>query len=222
MKLLIKFPTRGRKDKFFSTLDKYYEYCKNIDNMDFLISLDEDDNEMNNTEVLKKLSNYKNIKVVIGLSKSKIDAVNRDLNNYNKHWDVVLLASDDMVPQIKGYDNIIRDNMMFNYVDTDGILFFNDGFQGNKLNTLCILGKKYYERFNYIYHPDYKSCWSDNEFMVVGNILKRQSYIDQVIIRHEHPDWGYGKNDFVHQKNVSDFNYDLNVYNTRKNINFGL
>ena len=222
MKLLIKFPTRGRKNKFFSTLDKYYEYCKNIDNMDFLISLDEDDNEMNNTEVLKKLSNYKNIKVVVGVSKSKIYAVNRDLNNYNKHWDVVLLASDDMIPTIKGYDDIIRDNMMFNYPDTDGILFFNDGFQGNKLNTLCILGKKYYERFNYLYHPDYKSCWSDNEFMVVGNILKRQSYIDQVIIRHEHPDWGYGKNDFVHQKNVSDFNYDLNVYNTRKNINFGL
>ena len=222
MKLLIKFPTRGRKDKFFSTLDKYYEYCKNIDNMDFLISLDEDDNEMNNTEVLKKLSNYKNIKVVIGLSKSKIDAVNRDLNNYNKHWDVVLLASDDMIPTIKGYDDIIRDNMMFNYPDTDGILFFNDGFQGNKLNTLCILGKKYYERFNYIYHPDYKSCWSDNEFMVVGNILKRQSYIDQVIIRHEHPDWGYGNIDYVHNNNVKDWHHDNNVYNTRKNINFGL
>jgi hypothetical protein len=58
--------------------------------------------------------------------------------------------------------------------------------------------------------------------MVVGDLLKKQSYIDQVIIKHEHPDWGYGKNDFVHQKNVSDFNYDLNVYNRRKNINFGL
>ena len=222
MKLLIKFPTRGRKNKFFSTLDKYYEYCKNIDNMDFLISLDEDDNEMNNTEVLKKLSNYKNIKVVIGLSKSKIDAVNRDLNNYNKHWDVVLLASDDMIPTIKGYDDIIRDNMMFNYPDTDGILFFNDGFQGNKLNTLCILGKKYYERFNYIYHPDYKSCWSDNEFMVVGNILKRQSYIDQVIIRHEHPDWGYGNIDYVHNNNVKDWHHDNNVYKIRESNNFYL
>ena len=222
MKLLIKFPTRGRKDKFFSTLDKYYEYCKNIDNMDFLISLDEDDNEMNNTEVLKKLSNYKNIKVVVGLSKSKIDAVNRDLNDYKKHWDIVLLASDDMVPTIKGYDDIIRDNMMFNYPDTDGILFFNDGFQGNKLNTLCILGKKYYERFNYIYHPDYKSCWSDNEFMVVGNILKRQSYIDQVIIRHEHPDWGYGNIDYVHNNNIKDWHHDNNVYKIRESNNFYL
>ena len=222
MKLLIKFPTRGRKDKFFSTLDKYYEYCKNIDNMDFLISLDEDDNEMNTTEVLKKLSNYKNIKVVVGLSKSKIDAVNRDLNNYNKHWDVVLLASDDMIPTIKGYDDIIRDNMMFNYPDTDGILFFNDGFQGNKLNTLCILGKKYYERFNYIYHPDYKSCWSDNEFMVVGDKLKKQSYIDIVIIRHEHPDWGYGNIDYVHNNNVKDWHHDNNVYKIRESNNFYL
>ena len=222
MKLLIKFPTRGRKNKFFLTLDKYHEYCKNTDDTNFLISLDEDDTEMNTNEVLDKLSNYKNTEVVIGLSKYKIDAVNRDLNDYKKHWDIVLLASDDMVPQIKGYDNIIRDNMMFNYVDTDGILFFNDGFQGNKLNTLCILGKKYYERFNYIYHPDYKSCWSDNEFMVVGDILKKQSYIDQIIIRHEHPDWGYSHPDYVHKKNVSDFNYDLNIYNNRKNINFGL
>ena len=35
MRLLIKFPTRGRKDKFFSTLDKYYEYCSDIDNSIF-------------------------------------------------------------------------------------------------------------------------------------------------------------------------------------------
>jgi hypothetical protein len=222
MKLLIKFPTRGRKDKFFSTLDKYHEYCKNIEDTNFLISLDEDDSEMNTNEVLDILSKYKNTKVVIGLSKSKIDAVNRDLNEYTQHWDVVLLASDDMVPQIKGYDDIIRHNMMFNYPDTDGILFFNDGFQGNKLNTLCILGKKYYERFNYIYHPDYKSCWSDNEFMVVGNILKRQSYIDQVIIRHEHPDWGYGNPDHVHQNNVSDWQHDYDVYNKRLINNFYL
>jgi hypothetical protein len=58
--------------------------------------------------------------------------------------------------------------------------------------------------------------------MVVGNLLKRQSYIDQVIIKHEHPDWGYGKNDFVHQKNVSDFNYDYNIYKIRESNNFGL
>jgi hypothetical protein len=222
MKLLVKFPTRGRKDKFFSTLNLYYEYCEDIDNTEFLISIDSDDNEMNNEEVVNRINSYKNIKVVIGNSLSKIDAVNRDLNGFEKEWDILLLASDDMIPQVKGYDKIIKDNMLFNYPDTDGILWFNDGFQGNRLNTLCILGKKYYKRFNYIYNPEYRSCWSDNEFMVVGNLLKRQSYIDQVIIKHEHPDWGYGKNDFVHQKNVSDFNYDYNIYKIRESNNFGL
>ena len=145
MKLFIKFPTRGRKGKFLSTLQKYHDLCKDIDNTVFLISLDEDDSEMNNDEVLNIISKYKNTDVVIGNSKSKIDAVNRDIREYKNHWDIVLLASDDMIPQINGYDEIIRHNMLFNYPDTDGILWFNDGFQGNRLNTLCILGKKYYE-----------------------------------------------------------------------------
>ena len=62
------------------------------------------------------------------------------------------------------------------YPNTDGVLWFNDGNQGNRLNTLCILGKKYYERFNYIYHPDYTSLWADNEFMDVANLLNKQIF----------------------------------------------
>ena len=222
MKLLIKFPTRGRKEMFFSTLNKYHEYCNNIDDTFFLISIDADDNEMNTDEVITQLNEYKNTKVVVGSSLSKIDAVNRDLNGLEYEWDIVLLASDDMIPQIKGYDDIIRDNMTFNYPDTDGVLWFNDGFQGNRLNTLCILGREYYKRFNYIYHPDYKSCWSDNEFMVVGNLLNKQVYIDTVIIKHEHPDWGYGSPDHVHNNNVKDWHHDNNVYQTRQSNNFYL
>lgn len=222
MKLLIKFPTRGRKEMFFSTLNKYHEYCNNIDDTFFLISIDADDNEMNTDEVVSLLNSYKNTKVVVGNSLSKIDAVNRDLNELEYEWDVVLLASDDMIPQIKGYDDIIRDNMLFNYPDTDGILWFNDGFQGDRLNTLCILGREYYKRFNYIYHPDYKSCWSDNEFMVVGNLLNKQVYIDTVIIKHEHPDWGYGSPDHVHNNNVKDWHHDNNIYQTRQLNNFYL
>ena len=222
MKLLIKFPTRGRKDKFFSTLNIYHNNCEDIENTEFLISIDSDDTEMNLEEVVNRISSYKNTKVVVGNSLSKIDAVNRDLNEFENKWDILLLASDDMIPQVKGYDIIIKDNMLFNYPDTDGVLWFNDGFQKNKLNTLCILGKKYYKRYNYIYHPNYRSCFSDNEFMDVGNLLKKQSYIDQIIIKHEHPDWGYGNPDYVHKNNVSDFHHDYTTYESRKLINFGI
>jgi hypothetical protein len=89
-----------------------------------------------------------------------------------------------MIPEFSGYDSALRDNMEHYFPDTDGVLWFNDGFQKHNLNTLCILGRKYYQRFGYIYHPAYKSLWCDNEFTVVASLLKKQLYFDKVIIRH--------------------------------------
>ena len=221
MKLLIKFPTRNRKNKFFKVLRQYQNLCEDLDNTYFLITLDNDDESMNPSDVEDIFNTFKNVKVIYGTSNSKIHAVNRDIELVND-WDIVLLASDDMTPKVKGYDNIIRNKMKEFYSDTDGILWFNDGHMGNKLNTLCILGKKYYDRFGYIYHPEYKSVWSDNEFMLVGNILGKQTYFEQVIIEHEHPDWGYGNRDQIHTNNINDYQYDLGVYNRRKEINFEL
>jgi hypothetical protein len=221
MKLLIKFPTRGRKNKFFTVLKQYQKLCEDIDNTFFLITLDNDDKEMNSPEVEDIFNTFKNLKYVYGDSTSKIHAVNRDIETVDE-WDIVLLASDDMAPKVKGYDNIIRNKMREHYPDTDGVLWFNDGHQGNNLNTLCILGKKYYERFNYIYHPEYKSVWSDNEFMLVGDILKKQTYFDEVIIEHEHPDWGYGRRDNIHIVNSMNESHDRNLFVSRKQNNFYL
>lgn len=220
MKLLIKFPTRNRKEQFFSTFRKYQEYLSEDTTM-FSITIDEDDLTMNNQEVINELTSYTNVEVTIGKSESKVHAINRDIN-INSNWDIILLASDDMIPQMKGFDKIINSLMKTTYPDTDGILFFNDGFKGKELNTLCILGKKYYERFGYIYHPDYKSTWCDNEFMMVGDILKKQTYFPMVIIKHEHPDWGYGQMDEIHVKNHNNLNYDRDLFYQRKSKNFDI
>jgi len=221
MKLLIKFPTRGRKEKFFEVLNKYYEYLENLDNTKFLITCDNDDLTMNNDEVKKLFNTYKNLEVIYGVSKTKVDAVNRDMDKSGE-YDIILLASDDMIPQIHGYDNIVREKMKEYYPDTDGVLWFSDGYQKNKLNTLCILGKKYYERFDYIYQPNYKSCWCDNEFMEVSKILNKCTYFDTIIIKHEHPDWGFGKRDKVHQLNHINFIYDRTIFQKRREIGFQL
>ena len=140
----------------------------------------------------------------------------------NLDFDIVLLASDDMVPQIKGFDTIIKEKMLSNYPDTDGVLWFNDGYKGDTLNTLCILGKKYYDRFNYIYNPEYKSVWCDNEFMDVSKLLNKVTYFDITIIRHEHPDWGFGSNDSIHMSNIKNESNDRITYERRKKINFNL
>jgi hypothetical protein len=51
---------------------------------------------------------------------------------------------------------------------------------------MCILGKRYYDRFGYIYHPSYKSLWCDNEFTEVAAGLGKHTYFGACLFRHEH------------------------------------
>jgi len=76
----------------------------------------------------------------------------------------VICASDDMVPKAWGWDNEIAIAMNQHFPDLDGCVHFNDGNTDGELITFSILGKRLYERFGYIYHPDYKSLYCDNEF----------------------------------------------------------
>ena len=219
MKLLIKFPTRVRSRKFLKVLSKYVRLLDDKTTQ-IIVSCDDDDISMKEEFVTEVISQYDNVEVQFNNNSNKIEAINHNMENLD--FDVVLLASDDMVPRVKGFDRIIREKMLSHYPDTDGVLWFNDGYKGNKLNTLCILGKKYYERFGYIYNPEYKSVWSDNEFMDVSKLLDRVTYFDEVIIRHEHPDWGFGSNDAIHMNNIKHESTDRLTYERRKQKNFGL
>ena len=224
MKILVKFPTRGRRDLFFQTLDLYYSMALDKKNLFFLVSLDNDDPEMSNADVNEKLLSYDNLKFFYGVSKSKIHAVNRDLDLFMDDFDIIILASDDMIPQILGYDEIIRNKMNEFYPDLDGILFFNDGYRKDELNTLCILGREYYYRFGYIYYPGYVSLFADNEFMKVGYLLNKQIYIDECIIKHEHPDNGFVgmSRDNIHVLNNKFYHFDKSLFEQRKSKNFDL
>jgi hypothetical protein len=163
---------------------------------------------------------HPSIQVITGPPKGKIGAINRDIPDPST-WDILLLASDDMIPIIKGYDERIRVEMKSHFPDTDGVLFFNDGYATYKLNTLVICGSTYYKRFGYIYNPEYKSFFCDNEFMDEANRLGRQIYIHDVIIKHEHPaNTSSVKHDSLYTKNQSDWNHDADIYRTRKRTTF--
>lgn len=195
--------------------------AKDTSKIAFLISMDADDVEMNNNIVREKFENYKkNIKIVYfyGDSRTKIQAINSDMEKVSG-WDIVLLASDDMIPVEYGYDEIIRQDMLNNFNDTDGVLWYNDGGQNN-INTLSILGKKYYERFNYIYHPSYVSLWCDNEFTDVSINLNKVYKSDKIIIEHKHPAWRKTSYDNLYVRNESYFEIDRKNYLNRKENEF--
>lgn len=215
MRLLVKLPSRSRPTKLLDVLKKYVEYASDISNIQFLISLDQNDKTVTPELTDTILRDIPNSKVCIGNSKSKIHACNRDMNEAS-NYDIILLASDDMIPIVKGYDAIIREKMIHHFSDTDGVLWFNDGYRGQNLNTLCILGKRYYDRFGYIYHPAYKSFYCDNEFTQVASRLGRQVYFDTVIIKHEHPDNINGTYDELYLKNNDFYQKDKLTFILRK------
>jgi len=219
MRILLKFPSRERPQKLLEVYKKYISMAFDSSLIHGLITLDSNDYTVT-PELIKNLEEvHPQTKIIVGLSGSKIKAVNRDMNKA-PDYDIILLASDDMIPQIMGYDHIIRQNMQNLYPDTDGVLWFNDGLQGSRLNTLCILGKTYNQRFGYIYHPAYKSLYCDNEFMQVASRLNKQTYIDQVIIKHEHHITGIIPIDPLYAINDSYDKEDCETYMKRIKLGF--
>jgi len=219
MRLLIKLASRSRPDKLLSVTRKYIEFAHDKTKLQFILSLDKDDTTVTETLKQELLSVHPSIRIYMGTSTSKIHALNRDIPDPSV-FDILLLASDDMIPEVSGYDNIIRQNMTIRYPDTDGVLFFNDGYNGRRLNTLCILGSKYYRRFGYIYYPGYKSFYCDNEFMRVANKLKRQTYFNTIIIRHCHPGTTNATSDSLYARNRVYAKHDKALFDKRNPLSF--
>jgi hypothetical protein len=212
--LLIKFPSRSRYQRLLKTFKKYISLAKKPEQIKVIFSFDSDDTIPEN--ISEELSSiHSAIQICVGEPLGKIGAVNRDMEHAGE-YDILLLASDDMIPEYPGYDELIREKMFEHFPDTDGVLWFNDGFQKHNLNTLCIMGRKYYQRFGYIYHPAYKSLWCDNEFTEVAASLNKQIYFDTVIIRHVHPVITRVGHDLLYEENDKYFQEDRETYLNRK------
>lgn len=217
----MKITSRGRPEQLLKTIAKYIELANNTYDMVWLFTFDADDNACNNidfTDSIYKIIS-KNLYVVFGNSQNKIHAINRDVDKFKPHWDILLNISDDQIPIVKGYDDFIRNAMP---EDLDASLWYSDGHQ-NRINTQEIIGRKYYERFNYIYNPIYKSFFADNEASEVGLRLGKLKYYPTCLIRHYHPQWdnsGLIKMDELYNANQKYWNEDTETFKKRKQLNF--
>lgn len=220
MRILLKFPTKSRLEKSLSVISRYVEYATTPEKLQIVVSLDEDD-----AESIAGIARYEallpgQVNVFTGPPEGKIAAVNRDVPSPDT-FDILLLGSDDMIPMVKGYDDVIREKMARHYPDTDGVLFFNDGVQGSNLNTLSIMGSKFYQRFGYIYYPEYKSFFCDTEFTAVATALGKQTYFHEIIIKHFNPHANKKVPfDDLYMKNIRYWAVDEATYNRRKAAGF--
>jgi hypothetical protein len=174
---------------------------------------------MNNETVREKMKNYPRLKPVWGTSKSKIDAINKNVY-LGGDWSVVINVSDDLSFKKEGFDLDIIE--AFDKWGLDSILHFPDGHVNERLITQSIMGRKYYDRFGYIYHPSYKSVYCDNEQQDVAKALGCYHYIPIPIFVHEHHIWGYGPADDLLRKTESFYPVDAENFHQRQLKNFPL
>ena len=228
MKLLIQLPTYGRPKKFLRVLSEYIDTASVHNELFFNINCDTADLSMTDPYIQERvkflLSKKANISGVqnFDANTEKISAINDHIEG--REFDIVVCASDDMVPKAHCWDNEIVIAMQEYFPDLDGCVHFNDGNTNGKLITFSILGKILYDHFGYIYHPDYKSLYCDDEFTQVVRAMAKEKYIDKIIISHEH--WSiegsenHNQADIATQKTLYYSGRDQQVFNTRKDLGF--
>lgn len=184
MKILYNFASRSRPDKFMSAIENINSLSRHSD-YTILCKIDLDD-----VETLAGIAHRElpNVLFAFGTSLSKVHAINRHIAKVPE-WDILVNMSDDMVFLKEGFDldiieGFISDDDTF---DKNLCLHFPDGYANDRLIIMSILGRDYYDRFGYVYHPEYKSLWCDNEQTAVAKSLGVYKFIDKQIFSHEHP-----------------------------------
>lgn len=204
----------------------YIDYLSGQHDIRFVITMDHDDGSMNTAEMrafLDETSKRVSLIYHYGHSKTKIEAINADMQG--EYADILLLASDDMVPQVKGYDDIIARDMAQYFPGFDGALNYDDGYHKKKhqvLMTLPVLGWRLYDEWGHIYNPVYQSLYADKEQTEICRRTGRIADLPQCIIKHDWP--LHSERDALMQRNENETMYarDGAVFRYRKKWRFGL
>ena len=224
-KIVIKFPTRSRPEKFKKVFQKYIDFLSGKHDVRFVITMDEDDTTMNTPEIKEWLDSLDiDMKYKYGDSKSKIEACNADLED--ESGDILVLISDDMTPCIEGYDDIISMGFDEVFPDYVGAIKFNDGLRSEEdiLMTLPVIGFPLYEAVGHLYHPDYTSLYCDNEMTSLFASMNVLAKSPTCIIRHDWVPGNHPAADELHKRNETPEMYgkDGKVYQERMNKKFDM
>jgi hypothetical protein len=214
MTILFKATSKSRPQRLKKTIDSIISNLSGEVDYFIQISLDEDDSTL--AEYFKLISPTH--EKIIGISKNKIDAINRDMDLVDRWWDILVNVSDDQVFIKQDFDLDILEAFVQN---NDLFVHFPDGNQTD-LATMSIIGREYYKRDNYIYNPEYVSVYCDNEAQDVAKLRGCYKLVNKHIFNHEHPAWGKGQTDaqYLKTENPQVYEKDRQTYIKRASKNF--
>ena len=198
MRFLINFTSRSRPLNFFRGIKSIKDNFSSENEYRIVAVLDSDDTTMNTKHIIGCMED-EGVEYYFGKSSGKISAINRETDKFGDDWDVLINFSDDMVITAKDFDKSIAEKIGD---DTDKYLHFRDSNHKviDALCTLHIVGREYFNRDGFIYHPDFISVWCDNFNDDLAKARNKYYFYDEIIFNHIHPAYGKAVKDEQYAK----------------------
>lgn len=202
-------PTRGRSDQAIATMKKWIDNSDSRESIEYIFSVDRDD-----PDPLLLGSSLWNRKIITNPNKSAIEAINRGAEISS--GDILVVCSDDFdCPE--HWDTLLLEAIGGKQ---DFCAKTNDGHQ-DWLITLPIMDRIYYERFGYVYNPDYSHMFADLEMSCVAWMLGR--YIElPLTFKHNHYSLIGQQPDAINRKNNATWGRGRMTFNERLAKDFNL
>ena len=181
------------------------EWLNKADNeIEYIFRLDIDD---------KQETKYEG-RSIINKNRSAIDAINRGAEYAS--GDLFIVVSDDFsCPE--HWDTLLIEALKGK---SDYCVKTQDGLQPT-LMTLPIMDRVYYNRFGYIYYPEYRHLFCDQEMTAVAHMLGKAIRLP-IFFPHNHYTTGKFKPDAITTRNNATWQQGEKLFNERLKFNFGI
>lgn len=222
MKISIIHPSRSRPTQAAATAKAWLSSAKDRGNVEYSLSLDNNDSKLEQyfepiLDLFKKMMPLENSSTIFtNDNKSAIDAI-----NYAARFctgDLLIVVSDDFSTPPFHWDAALLEALEGK---EDFLVKTQDGIQ-RTLITLPIMDRVYYNRFGYIYNPEYLHMSSDVELTAVGHLLGKIITLPMTIKHNHYSVKGGQPKDAVNIKNDQTYAHGHQTYERRKHSNFGL
>lgn len=208
MKISIIHPSRNRPQQAYNTMQRW---IGNADNqIEYILSIDSSDIEIARYTV----NALPGTKFCVHDNKSAIEAINNAAKVAT--GDLLIVVSDDTdCPE--HWDSLLLGLL---YDKSDFVAKVDDGLQPT-LVTMPVMDRVYYERYGYIYHPDFLHMHCDEELTCVA--LMTGKYIKlPLIFPHNHYTTGKTKKDELNARNDATWAHGAATLERHAKNNFGI
>lgn len=214
MKISIIHPSKGRPQMALNTYENWMGKADNPNSIDYILSVDLDGYKDYYIPFKKHLHS---IRILTRENRSCIDAINNSVE-FCKGGLFVVVSDDFDCP--KHWDSLLI-SMIATLCLNDFCIKTQDGIQ-KTLITLPILDRTYYNRFGYIYNPEYIHMGCDVEFTAVAIMLGRYYKSLDLLFPHNHYSTGKMVKDETNIRNDQSYQQGDALVKERAKINFGI